>query len=356
MSEPGAFDAAPITAPIPDDGHKVGEIGVNKPMLIRIQSIFTGQQASGDALITSAVRSALDNEAAPWAMHGVHQDVEPEKFLRFRATAPGSPVMYYTKACLDTSLNLETRLSFDRFDQDKYNRYVDLLASAAKLPVFAATGGMFGPAGAFGSGAAIVAASKAVKVVLNMIDDALDDNEKADFISTYTLDLDTPGISRAKAGWFLMRDDDQDESVLISASGSMGDDTQFVNDDVAFKVDSQGNLVYKESGRLVDDLDQPYVLIHISGTENDELDGFVPAAATAVLLDKFITKGNDTIENLTDMVSAYNDLVMTRRAIKLGEDSKKATGEEKDKLVAQREAVVKHIQDEELQKMIPEIS
>lgn len=359
MAEAGVLGGVPLESgqvgTKPGDVVPTDPIGLNQPLLIRIQQIFTGQKDAGEVLITSAVRSALVHGRAPYAMHGVRKDVEPGSFLPFAATEDGSPIVYYSKACLDSSLSLQVRLSYDRFDEERYAKYVDLLAKAVQLPVFAASTGMFGPAGALGSGAAVVAASKAIKVVLGMFDRRLDGDERDDFIANYTLNIETPGLARAKAGWFLMRDDDEGSDLMVSPTGEWDGRAEVVGrDDSLFYVSAEGELRYRDGDRLVDDLDQPYMLLHLSGTEKSELDAYAPAAATAVLLEKFVQADGDEIEDLTELVTAFSDLTMARRAAKLSQDIKEAEGEAKDKLVAQRKAVVKQIQDEEIRKMVPD--
>src|SRR4051812_18975673 len=79
-------------------------IGVNRPLLIRIQQIFTGQKSAGQVLISSSVRSALVHKKAPYAIHGVRRDVDAGEFLPFTAPEDGSTVVYYTKACTDSEL------------------------------------------------------------------------------------------------------------------------------------------------------------------------------------------------------------------------------------------------------------
>jgi hypothetical protein len=329
-------------------------IGLNKPLVMRIHRIFTGDKDEGQVLITSAVKAASSNDAAPQAMHGVRKGVKPQHFLPFGATDPGSPYLYYSKAALNTSVSVQVRLSWDRFDEKRYDRYVDLLGKTAALPVFAASSGVFGPAGALGSGAAIAVVGKAVKVVLHAVDRWVDGDDDKDFIANFDLNLEVPGLARAKAGWVLLRDDDESHEILVSPDGEWTKEKAVQGpDDSLFYVNDNGDLCYKDGDRVVDDLDQPYVLIHVSGTETEELDGFAPAAATAVLLQQFQQAEGDALEDLTDLVAAYNDVTMARRAATLDEKIKDASGEEKDKLVEQRKAVIKQIQDEDIRRLVP---
>jgi hypothetical protein len=84
------------------------------------------------------------------------------------------------------------------------------------------------------------------------------------------------------------------------------------------------------------------------------LENFAPTAATATLLEKFITSsGTDEIDDLAELVTAYSDLTMVRHAAELAVDIGKATGAEKEKLVAKRDAVIKTIQDNGVRDMIP---
>src|SRR5688500_6687471 len=106
MAQHGVLSGAPVPGPqVGSTGDRIvptDPIGLNKPLLIRIQQIFTGGSEAGEVLITSAVKSAWVHAGAPYAMHGVRKHVQPGQFLPFASTEDGSPIVYYSRACLDS--------------------------------------------------------------------------------------------------------------------------------------------------------------------------------------------------------------------------------------------------------------
>ena len=351
MSETSSTD---LSGPIDSGGQPVdvAPIGLNKPLFIRIQQIFTGPNQAEEVLITSAVKSSMTYGKAPYAVNGIRRNVQRDTFLApVVATDNGTAVVHYSKANLDSTLAMQVRLSFDDFDKKRYERYVDLLAQVVELPIFVSSLGL-GPAGAAGGHAAVIAAKNIVKIILGAIDRRIDGDDEKDFIANASLDLDTTGLAQAKAGWFLMRDDDAGE-LMISPDGAWRNPAVNLTDEASAFTVINGELRYRENERPVDDLDQPFMLLHISGAEKPELDEFAPAAATAAMLEKFLRVQGDTMTDLTEMVKAASDISMTKRIGNLDKRLKGADAATRKKLLEERAAMVKQIQDEDVQELIP---
>jgi hypothetical protein len=261
-------------------------------------------------------------------------------------------VSTYSKANLDSTLAMQVRLSFDDFDRKRYERYVDLLAQVVELPIFVSSLNL-GPAGAAGGHAAVVAAKNIVKVILGAIDRRIDGDDTEDFIANTELNIKTPGLAEAKAGWFLMRDDDAGNELMISPDGDWEKPAVNLTDEGSAFTVVDGRLCYRDNGRPVNDLDQAFILLHISGAEMPELDQFAPAAATAAMLEKFLKVDGDALTNLTEMVKAASDIDMTKRIGSLDKRIRAADPAMKKKLLEERAAMLKQIQDEDVQELIP---
>jgi len=332
-----------LGVPIPQD-EESPPIGINRPLYLRIGEVYSGKR-HGDALLLSAIKSGIDNSPAAYAMHGLWQGIKPDEpqNLTFQAPSAGSSVMYYTAACLEPSLNLHVRISYDRFDEERYSRWIDLISQTALLPIFTAAGGIFGPAGPLGGAAVVSAGKKIAKVITGVLDRRIDGNDDDDLIANYTLNLDLPGLQRDQAGWILMRDDD--DPMFINAAEDAGD---------KYVVDGRGRLRYRSSGRSVtEDWSEPFVLLHVSGYEDERLNGFEPLAATAELLAKFTESQGDLVGDLTELVSALNDVTMAKKATDLSSQiDSSAEGPAREKLQKRRAAVIKHIQDDEIREMV----
>ena len=358
----GALGAAPIEeqwSPIGEgEGDDrwtptpAGTIGMNQPLFIRLHRVFTGPEAAGQLLISSAVKSDTTYAGAPRSLHYLFQRVQESQFASPAASANGSPIVYFTPANLDQTLHVELNLVYDRFDRERYERVIDLLQQAAGLPVFALSSAFGGLLAGAGSQAVVAGAGKAAKVLLGALDRHLDAGDD-DFTATYQLHIDTPGLARAHAGWVLLRDDRERALIMYSDAEQGWAEAHEGADKDLFYVDvNDGHLHWKDSGRVVDDLDQPYVLLHVSGVSNEKLRAYRLTRVSAELLDKFFGGGPVGIDDISELMSVYNDVVMAHRVRELDAKTKGASATEKKTLKEQRAALLEHVQDEELRELL----
>lgn len=336
----------------PDDVSPSGTIAISKPLFVRIHRIFTGQERHGEALVSSAVRAETDFAAAPRALHFIARDVKPQTFLSPLAGEDGTPIVYYTPANLDRTLSLEFRCSFDDFDRRRYERIVDLIHNASQLPVFALSSVFAGPLSGAAGTTIVAAVANAVKVGLGALDRRVDGNN--DWVASYDLHIDTPGLERAQAGWVLLRANDEGSTVMVRDSDAprYTSYTQLVDSD-AFYVSSQdGELHYSDGGEVVNDLDQPYVLLHISGVSDDKWKAWKATQVSAQLLERFFSTTSDAIDDIGELMSIFNDVMMARRVGAVDSKLRRASEEERGKLTEQRRALLEHIQDKDLKGLL----
>lgn len=189
------------------------QIGVGRPLSIKIVSIYPGDdpERGRQALLTSAVRSPLINDAKPWAIHYMFDGISFSQLLLRRADLPGSQVVYYNPAELRPSLDITLRFAFDRFDADMYQAWLDAAADVASLPAFA----LAGTPGTVGVGLA----RRIGKLVLGFFDRHIDG--KNDSYMSWTLNLEEAGHPRDKAGFvaFFPDEDNDDERVIPLGPG-----------------------------------------------------------------------------------------------------------------------------------------
>lgn len=326
------------------------EIGMNKPLFIRLHRVFTGNESAEAMVVSSAVKADATFKAAPRAMHYLLRNVESQTFAASAASEAGSPIVYYSPANLDENLNLEVRLAFDDFDLDRYKRLLDLLQNAAGLPVFALSSVFGGVLAGAASQAIVAAAGNAVKVVLGALDRRSDADN--DFVATYELPIDLPGRAQAKAGWVLLRSDKSD-SMFVEGPGSGWPPAPEGRENQVFYVDpDDGHLHYRSNGHVVDDLNEPYVLLHVSGTKSERLKDYTMTRVSAAVLERFFSVQGDTISDVGALLNIYNDVVMSQRVRKLDASIKKAKAAEKAKLQKERAALLEHVQDESLREML----
>lgn len=354
MATKATFRTVPVETS--DLGQATTPIGLNQPLRIEIKDVFTGDHDAGEVLLSTAVKSATTFDAQPLALQATHT-LRPEQpqHLPFRASESGSSIVFYTPAVLDRELIVDVRMDFDRYDRDRYDRYITLLSQSATLPVFVGAAVLGGPAAVGATSAAVYAAASGLKVVNRAIDRWSDSHNRADLLSTFAINLETPGELPTKAGYFLCWDDEQDP--LVSASGTWdGGDTVVAGErGEEFTVDGNGKLLYRDSGRRVDDLAQGYVLLHISGAADRRLANFAPTAASAALVARFIGGDSDFVGDLAELAQAYNDFYFLRRVGTLDRELAAASDERTtETLKAERAAVVKHIRSEALVDLLSE--
>jgi hypothetical protein len=325
-------------------------IGLNNPLRVEIKDVWTGDYRAGEALLTTAVKSAATYDAQPLAIQAIHRLERRPQHLPFRAQSAGSPIVHYSKAVLDRELLVDVRLDFDRFDEDRYNSYAAVLAKAIKLPVFLGAGALGGMSAA-GAAAAVFLAESGMKVLFNAIDRWRDGDNPADLAATFKINFDSPGEVATTAGYYLCWNDGTRFEISPQhawennrvVAGSHGEE---------FSVNSTGKLIYRQSRERVDNVRDAYVLLHISGTKDDKLADFQPVAASAALLKKFVGTEGSLVEDFAELAEAYNDFVFLRRVKAIDAEIAAATEVEKAGLVNERAATLKHIQSREVQELL----
>ncbi|WP_434809854.1 hypothetical protein [Microbacterium sp. bgisy189] len=341
---------------LPDEstkGPKPSPIRPGRPLSIRIVSVFPGDDAhkrGRDAILTSAVRSPLLQNAKPLAMHYMYQRLEYGRLLSSRADEPGSDVVYYSPAELSQELDVTIRFAFDRFNKKTFESWVDAAATAAALPVFAVSG----PAGA----AWVTVAKTATKLIGRTVDKLIDgDNDR---VMTWRVNLSSPGKPLTKAGYVLLY---PDGNTLIPAHID-ADSGEIVSEDGTFERNGEqfvvvdGKLCWSETKAPVVEGDS-YVLVYINGAKISELDGWGPAAVAAGLSERFLNADRVGAEDALEAFRLFNDIWWLRQLDEiegeLAEAQDLPDGADKTKaikaLIARRTAAHKNIQDTALRQL-----
>ena len=330
------------------------EIGMNKPLFIRLHRIYTGPEEAGEMLVSSAVKADSTYAGAPRALHYLLQDIRPNQFPFGGAADNGSPIIYCTPANLDENLNLEFRLSFDDFDRQSYEKWIDLLAEAAGLPVFALSTVAGGLLGGVAGRAFVTAAAKGAKVIGRALDRHYDSDN--DFVANYELPIKLPGRQPARSGWVLLRDDRHSGSSEVSYEDPANPEVLLTvsSEGEAFYVDTtDGHLHWRHNREIVNNLDQPYALLHVSSVTSEKLKDYQITRVSAALIEQFFSPDDGgVIGDVQDLLSIYNDVTMTHRIKSVDRKISKASGDEKAKLEEQRAALLEHVQDDKLRELL----
>ena len=117
-------------------------IGIGKPMSVQILTVYTGDVpfkifGKPDLLVTSAAKGIETFDAAPRAINQIVEDIEDYQLIRPDALTSGSPVVYYTRSLVNSTIFFSFELITETFDKNTFKYLPALFSSAAGLPIFA---------------------------------------------------------------------------------------------------------------------------------------------------------------------------------------------------------------------------
>jgi hypothetical protein len=335
------FDVETVVAPIGGTAASFTPIGPNRPLSLKIRSIYPGPNSHGSMLVASSVRNPSLFDAQPLALHYVFDHVRGGQLVRPRADRDGSNVIYYCPAVIDASLDISLRFAFDDFDAERYRRWVDVFAQAAGLPVFA-LGMSAGLGGAAAAQGVLYAAKKTVNLGIDLFDRHRDASN--DWFSTWTLNISEDGLSPAKSGWLVFVADNPEPDVV-------GHD--LLTSDGLYQINPDDGTLRRrlEPGKIAV-LDEPYVVATLSGAKDTALASWMRGAVSAAVADRFLAAGTDAATGLGDLLEVYNDVVMARKISELDQELSDADADAVKELNERRKALVKNVLDDDLRKAL----
>lgn len=299
-------------------------VGMNKPLLIEIRYVYTGQYPSGrwgpfspnDMLVTSAVRSLATFNASPKAINFLVPDAAKQSSLNNpQAGRNGTPVVFYVPALTEANSILDVEIIFDKFDAGLVEAIGSAFIGAAAIPLFAAY-------------STHLLAAGAVTKLAGRAGERLFDG-KPTFTETFEVSFARAGSPLPSEGFYCLAQPDFD----IKREG-------FQFDTEIGRVVDQNGVEYKGP--------HPYVVISIDGREDENYNEFVPTAVSAALLERFyhIRDGQEQpLDMLMEAVKLYSDLQYKRKAE--GIDKRLAelepSSEEYEKLLEEKKAYLANL-------------
>jgi hypothetical protein len=230
-------------------------------------------------------------------------------------------------------------MGMNRFDGAAINALSGFLTQASTIPMFmsanVAVAGVALPASVL-----LLAGGVATKIIGGWAENLID--RRPIFSKrNVRLDFNRAGTIPPVANFKVVVEDDVSENFIAQ-----------------YSPDEAGVVRDKMTGKQYDG-DEPYMVLSLDGRANEKYAGFVPTAAGAELLDKFLAMGNEG--------SLQNDLDLLLEGLKLASDSKfriraeklatqlerlqrlkQTDSEEYKEILAEYEAMVANIQDERL--------
>lgn len=293
-------------------------IGPGRPLTVQIRHVYTGRfprkgglfGGSKDVALVSGVKDFAAFAASSRALNLLSHDVRARTHLKGSAFDEGTPVVLYSPAVMTDSLMLSVELAVDSFPSDFIRSVGQSLRALAGLPLMLPHAGLL-----LGAGEVARMASD--------LGGGLFDGRPA-FSITEAINFDVPGGRTAQADFRVMTHD-----TTLAANHRYRDGTGLV--------DAAG-AIYEG--------DSPYVVISLDGKERPSLAGFAETVASAAVLARFFGMkegGTASVEILTDGLRLASDMRYRVRADALGEAIGNASGDARDRLVTEREAVLKNI-------------
>lgn len=369
----------------PSGGKKVtpfAPIGLGKPMIISLSSLYVGRATGGGAsavgqlLVMSTAKDPVDYAPSVVAVNA-WQQVAPGAQVSLDAGKAGSRVLYYSPAQSERSISLSVQLNYDYFDKALWDAWTEAVTKSAALPAF--LGGLVagGPGGAALGQAIVTVAGATAKMAISAIDQAVDGGEST--VMSWNVPIASPGQPPTKPGWMILTPDNLKIEVQMKRKNDQGfwealDEALFGSEPPekeAFDVDGlrfyvepeDETLRHREGGTWPDgthfNKDErvagpfPYALVKIDGTENRKLKKWKPAAISAELASRFLSDGGTSLPDLAvDVFDAYANATFVRQANELADEMKNASAAEKKLLEKQRTAAIESITDDNLRNLV----
>lgn len=299
-------------------------IGIGKPLTIEIRHVYTGRfpKSGGlfggdkDVALVSGVKDYSVFAASARALNLISRSVKARAHLRGSAFEDGTPVVLYSPAVMADSLTLSIEFAIDRFPGEFVQQVGRSLKALAGVPLMM-------PFSGFLMGAGEVAR------IGSDLGDALFDGRPS-FSITESINFDRPGSAVATADFRVLSHDP-----LLA-----------------------GRHRYKDGVGLVDASgapyqgDEPYVVISLDGKTRPHLENFSATIASAAVLERFFSVksgGTASIDTLMESIKLASDMRLRGQAEALKRQIEALpAGRERDRLLAQRESVLKNIQSPEL--------
>lgn len=298
-------------------------VGKGRPLQVVIDHVYTGKHPKrgglfgrrADMAVLSGVKDYSVFAASTRALNLLSEDVEPRSHLRGSAFQDGTPLVLYSPAVMTDSLTLTIELAADTFDGELFSKVASGFSTAAGIPLMLPHSGY------------LLGVGELLKLA-GGLGDALFDSRPA-FSITETLNFGLPGRPLAVADhWLLTHEPNLHDYSYDPAIGLR---------------DSAGAPY---SG------DEPYVVITLDGGERAELNAFTPTAASAAVLQRFLSMKDGaatSVDTLIEAIRLASDLKLRGRAETLKQRIATVNDPKaKEALQKELDAIIKNIGNEVL--------
>lgn len=283
-------------------------IGLNKPLSIELQNIYTGDapgrsfidklvgRKKPDMLAVSGVRTPDSYGAAPRAVNQLVQDIDNKRYYLPGALREGATIVYHSPAMVNATTYVSFELVVDSFSEEIFSQFADLFQAAAGLPIFA-------PAASY-----LLAGSTLAKIGGQIGRAFLETSPflKAD----ESINLESGGLPLELSRFMVFVAD----SDLDKLEGyEVGVREMFGNHRVCL-IDKQSGAPY--AGPI------PHLIASLDGRKRDEYRDFTVQHASAALIERFYGKEtvSGVVDVLKDSLNLFNDMSYRQKAERIKQD------------------------------------
>lgn len=306
-------------------------IGVGKPLIIRLHTVYVGEMKQGflnkkdSVLVTSKIKDDTTYEIPAPCVHQVYHEVEDRNTLYPRAGVEGTELIYYSNALEGGVLNIDLEIKADKFKKDIITDVSNGFSQAAGLPIFA-------PYAPF-----MLVGQQLLKTAGNVIEKAIDRTPLLRY--SFKILYDVGGTTDTTEGLKIGTDDKYQG--------------EFKGYEITPNPDSPGNFYLTKNGQQYDG-DAPYIIISLDGRSEERYKDFKATIASAALLKKFYdTEGSTPIGDIQNMLQVYNDFNYVKKYRKIAAKIEQETEpSKKSELSALMEAYRLNIMDQSLLAML----
>ena len=272
------------------------EIGIGKPLLVQIYTMYTGKHPSKFGLgaprllVSSTVKEAKSavSTKTPKAVNQLVNQIKDNQYLHIDPANIGTPYVYYSPAMVEQKIDISISFDIKKFDDKLFEQLSNALKSAGALPVFA-------PASVY-----LFSASSVINFGKGLGKIFIEDEGYMNGV--LNIEFNGPFGAFLPKWYCICNTADENEFKELNL----------------FK-DNKNHVFLGKSEDEKYDGDAPYVIVVVDGRKNDSLNGFQPLIASAEILEDFY--GNDPGENvtqvITDAMSLYNDLIHNKAAMEI---------------------------------------
>lgn len=285
-------------------------IGIGKPLVIRLHSVYVGNLKTGifskkqDVLVTSVIKDDITYDAPARGVHQIFDKTKDRELLIPKASNEGTELIYYTKAFDQNRLLIDIEIKANKFNQEITDNVSSLLQSAGGMPIFMA----YAPY--------LLVGSQLIKAGGEISNKVLE-KTKSVLSFSYNISQDVGGLRNTESGFKIGIDPENFEKMQGYTIK---------------EVPGMENIFHLEKDNNKYNGDIPYIIISLDGSSQPRYENFKATIASASILKRFYGQTDSAmIDDIKKIMEIYNDFNYIDKIDKLNKEIERTTDQDKKK-------------------------